>query len=395
MASKTRTSDSKPDPEAVADDGVVVTPEASEEAPLILEAGDEAVEVSEPEEAPPVKPQPQPRHKGFSVLFGLVLGGVIAAGIGFYAARYVVPEGWPFPGVTPEPDPLAVMQDAQGARLSELESQLRGQGEAIAALQADQSASDLARQLAKQLEGAEGRQVEMAALLNALDARLLDVEKIPRGSGAEAAEVAAVAYERELMQIRAMLAEELARIEAAQAQVNAAGQDAQAAAAEAALRAALAQVRNAQDSGQPFVEALDLVREATGQPLPEGLIMAAESGIATLPGLQHQFPLAARAALDASIAAAVADGSIGRFTGFLRSQLGTRSLEPRAGDDPDAILSRAEAALKVGQIAVALQEVAALPEAGQAEMANWVLLAQTRLDVLAATELLNTHVSGE
>ncbi|MCB2133097.1 MAG: hypothetical protein KDE02_09510, partial [Rhodobacteraceae bacterium] len=65
-----------------------------------------------------------------------------------------------------------------------------------------------------------------------------------------------------------------------------------------------------------------------------------------------------------------------------------RSLTPRAGDDPDAILSRADAALKAGDLAAAIDEIAALPEGGKAVMAEWVGLAQRRMAALAAVSAL-------
>ena len=72
------------------------------------------------------------------------------------------------------------------------------------------------------------------------------------------------------------------------------------------------------------------------------------------------------------------------FQAFLRTQVGARSLEAREGDDPDAVLSRAEAALARGDIAAALDEIATLPAVGQDAMADWVALAETRRTALAA-----------
>jgi len=54
-------------------------------------------------------------------------------------------------------------------------------------------------------------------------------------------------------------------------------------------------------------------------------------------------------------------------------------------------LSRAEAAVKSGELSVALDELVALPEAGQAVMANWSQQAQARL---AATSALNDLVTA-
>ncbi|HHC29524.1 MAG TPA: hypothetical protein ENK80_03030 [Rhodobacterales bacterium] len=330
-------------------------------------------------------------RRGISVAAGLVLGGVLAAVLGFTAARTIVPEGWPFPGVTPEPDPLALALDAQKTTLADLADRFAALGARVDGLEADTGVTDLRQQL----EDAQARITRLSEVINNLDARLLEVEKIPRGSGTEAAEAAARAYERELAAMRSMLDGELAQIRATQEAANADSQSAEAAAREAAMRAALAQVTAALDNGQPFGAALATLAEISGHSPSSTLASAAKAGIPTLTQLQSAFPEAARAALSASITELVAAGKIGRFEGFMRSQLGTRSLEPKEGDDPDAVLSRAEAALKSGDIAAALAEIGHLPEAGQSEMANWVALATSRAqavaDVQAMTAELNTQ----
>jgi hypothetical protein len=109
------------------------------------------------------------------------------------------------------------------------------------------------------------------------------------------------------------------------------------------------------------------------------------AGVATLAELSAAFPEAARAALTA---AREASGESEGLGGFLRTQLGVRSLEPQEGDSADAVLSRAEAALRDGRLTDALAEVAALPEAGQAALAEWTARAETRQDAVAAAEEL-------
>ncbi len=63
-----------------------------------------------------------------------------------------------------------------------------------------------------------------------------------------------------------------------------------------------------------------------------------------------------------------------------------------AGDDPDAILSRAEAAVGSGDLTTALTEISALPAEGQARMAEWVALATRRQAALAALTTLQAEV---
>jgi hypothetical protein len=80
-------------------------------------------------------------------------------------------------------------------------------------------------------------------------------------------------------------------------------------------------------------------------------------------------------------------------TGFLRSQLGLRSLTPREGDDADAVLSRAESALAQGRISDALAEIDALPEGARGAMADWATAAKSRADALAAAEALSAAMN--
>ena len=58
------------------------------------------------------------------------------------------------------------------------------------------------------------------------------------------------------------------------------------------------------------------------------------------------------------------------------------------------MLSRVGAAVDQGNLRSALDEIAALPEAGQQAMADWVDRAGTRRDALAAAETLRAAVDG-
>jgi len=66
--------------------------------------------------------------------------------------------------------------------------------------------------------------------------------------------------------------------------------------------------------------------------------------------------------------------------------LGARSVAPREGDDPDAVLSRAEAAVRSGDLDTALTEIAALPDVAQSAIADWQANAETRLEAKSAAD---------
>ena len=62
------------------------------------------------------------------------------------------------------------------------------------------------------------------------------------------------------------------------------------------------------------------------------------------------------------------------LTNFLKAQTNARSIEARDGDDPDAVLSRANAEVEAGRIAEALSQIETLPDAGREAraMADWL-----------------------
>ena len=100
--------------------------------------------------------------------------------------------------------------------------------------------------------------------------------------------------------------------------------------------------------------------------------------------MREGFPDAARAALEASLEANMGATWSERVKNFLRAQTGARALTPQEGDDPDAVLSRAEAALAAGDVEGALAELDALPAEGKAAMTDWLAQANLRLQAEAA-----------
>ena len=107
--------------------------------------------------------------------------------------------------------------------------------------------------------------------------------------------------------------------------------------------------------------------------------------------LSDSFPQAARDALEAALRANMGESWTERVGSFLRSQTGFRSLSPREGNDPDAILSRAEAALTAGRVAEAVAELEAMPEAGQPALADWLAQARIRIEAESAVAALSAN----
>lgn len=371
--------------EAESTDGEDLPKDEADAEERVEEAPEEVETSAEPTPAPVAA---EPKKSG-SAFGPMLLGGVIAAALGFGAAQFA--GQWSFG--QPEEDPMIAEMAALQDRIAGLESSTAAQGDSLSALAADDGLDRLRDETAGTMDQLRTQLDGMSAKLDELENRIHTVEKLPQGSGMEAAAAAAAAYERELQQMRQMLDTELARITSQKEDAQTLEVSAAETARAAAARAAMARVHAALETGQPFGDALFDLTENAGVEAPGALSSIAADGVATQQTLQSSFPEAARASLDASIRAAVEAGEMDRVSAFFRTQLGTRSLEPKEGDDPDAILSRAEAALKAGQLDTALTELAAMPAAGQPALAPWIATATARRDALAAAADLSQHMN--
>ena len=107
------------------------------------------------------------------------------------------------------------------------------------------------------------------------------------------------------------------------------------------------------------------------------------------------FPDAARAGLAAARAEAAPEDGANHVLNFFRDQVGARSVTPREGSDPDAVLSRAEAALRSGDLAETLAEVDTLSDAAQSAMGDWIARAEARAAAQGAAETLALELNQE
>ena len=154
--------------------------------------------------------------------------------------------------------------------------------------------------------------------------------------------------------------------------------------------AALALVRAAVASGQPFAAPLSKLGEQPGATVPEGLTAAAASGVPTLAQLRDSYPDAAHAAIRASIMAGAGDGVLARSRAFLQAQVASRSLTPKAGMTPDAVLSRMEDRLRRDDLQGVLDKSAALPSEAASAMSAWLASAKLRLGAEEGLAALNS-----
>lgn len=404
----------KPEAESESKTGAAAAepePEAAPEAPA-----KEGAAGPVPPIAPPPAPE-SPRRSGGAL--GAILGGVVAAAIGFGLAQ-LVPQGWPFGPSVQVTDSLSQRLDTAEAALSALKTQVAALDKSVKATE-EQAAS--AAGLGAKISAA---QAQVAALktelqkgqngldqsLKSLEGRVAALEKMPQASGTGAPASAASSAPAAGAPDAAALASLSAQIEAQRkasadlaAQIKSVGDkasagiaeaekqaqqmkaDAEATAKAALARAALTRVQTALDLGGSFAPALAELR-AQGAKVPAALTNTAEAGVPTRADLLRAYPAAARAALDASIKATMGSGVMDRIGAFLKTQTGLRSLKPRQGSGPDAILSRVEADLRDGKLAEAVKETDALPVVGQSAMADWLTMANARLQALQAVDAL-------
>ena len=365
------------------------------------DAGDPTPQTA-PERTPPPAPAPA------SSTFGLVFGGLVAGAIGFLVATFAVPEGWPNPPQADNTDVAAQLATAtealtaQTSRLDALESAVTERpattqvdvdlgpvDAALATVTGDLAAiTERLAGLDETLGSADARLAALEDRVGGIDARITELEsrpavEVPDGSGAMASQLEDFRSELDTVTAAAR-----AEIEAAQERANQIEADAAQAAATAKEQAALARISAALESGAPFQDALGDLPDA-----PEALSAVADDGVATLSDLASDFPAAARAALSSAEGPSVDASSGDRLGAFLRRQTNARSLSPQDGESVDAVLSRAEAAVSEGDLAKALGEIGALPEAPKSAFHGWIEKAQARQRAVDAAQSMSASVN--
>lgn len=356
--------------EASVEDAVVEKDENTSEPIEIV-----SVEETTPDDTTPVEEQeaqtveseapdaPTPEPEKTSVFLPLVLGGIIAGGLGFMASEY------------------DVFGNADADITTKLRGDLNAQQERIAALEQVEAPT-------VDLSPIEDQLSEIETRIAALEERPAVV--VPEGVDGDAV----AAYAAELSALKEAAAAQRSEIEALIANAKSVEEATADAARTANGQAAIAKIVSALDAGQPFADAVATLQGLDLGDIDPALINPSAEGVATLSTLQSDFPDQARAALAAARAAGTEEGQQG-IGGFLTRSLGVRSVAPREGDDPDAVLSRAEAAIKSGDLATTLTELDTLPEDAQAVIADWRAAADARVEARAAADALAQRLTAD
>jgi hypothetical protein len=324
-------------------------------------------------------------------VFPMILGGAVVAVLGFFAGRSEVldpylPESLKGAVVdlAPLQEEIAAQQTAladQQSALTETTERLESQ---IAALAAEvEEATQNAAEPPQPPEGLSALAENLGALAERVEA--LEARPVP-----DAPDTENLATTDDVAGLQQALQAQEAELSALAERARRAEENATAEAQKVLARAALMRMSTAVEDGAAFGSELSALEEVAPVEVPEALRTAASEGVASLAELQADFPPAARAAL-AAARAEVPESEVVGLGGFLRRQLSVRSVVPREGDDPDAVLSRAEAAVRAGALGDALAELEALPEAARATMQEWIDRAATRQAVQeAAASLANS-----
>ncbi len=359
---------------------------------------------------------PERRGGGF---LPLMLGGMVAAGAGFGAAMLAFPDGWggDASSAAQRHAELAARIESLDVELAALGAEAERLAAALSALETSATGNQPDPDLAARMDAT---MTELADRLEAVEARIATLAAAPDGGMADPAQLDALKAEMAALRdavarpvdpaaLEAVLADARAEI-AALAEQTRAERATLAAQTEAGLSAARTEVDTtardvrrlgavlrieaAIEAGTPFVRPLDDLA-AEGVEVPAGLRDAA-GGVATLASLQASFADAARAALAVGVSVDPQASFGDRVLAFLRVQTGARSLSPRAGGDPDAVLARAEAALRAGDLGQALIELDALAPAAAAApvLVEWRGRASVRQAALAALGSLQASGSA-
>ncbi len=384
--------DTTPDP--------VPPPESPEDPPLAAAPAREVPSYS-------TLPVSEPRRSGGGTFAGLVLGGALAAVAGAAAVIYLGPDAFGISQPSAQQIALLGTVKTQGDDVAALKTAVDSLRADLASAAPSADLSPQVGQIAGRMDDAATALAELTRRLDSVEARLAAIQAqpvAPASPGAGTLPDATLGEVRKLLdtqraeaeaarqKLAAAAADAEERIKAAEAEASRLKAESEAAARQARARAAVSHLQAALESGAPIQPALDELA-ALDVAIPPALAEQA-SGVPSLGALKSAFPPAARESLALSLRETAGTGTLDRFLAFLRVESGARSLAPRAGDDPDAVLSRAEAALGAGDLPAAVAEIGALPSAGQTRMAEWVALAQRRIAAVEAVKTLTAADQG-
>lgn len=377
------------------------------------------------EPAPPPAAPPIPTRRGLGV-FGAFVTGLVASAIVLAAALLSLPY-WPdevramwrgpAPQVASTPVPAAPTVDvaaqvdaakqALNARIDDLDKRVRAVANTVTQpptqapvpppASAPAPSDEVLNGLKGRIEALENKPPPPAAEPTAPNSA--EIDKVAQETAALRVEIATLrsglqtldqAVSGQKDQAKA-LAESVEKTRAESSRMSAEEKKATAAARASAVIGIAARLNAALEAERPFASDLALLgplaqddktiaeQSAALQPL-------ADKGVASRAGLANDFPAMARTAM----ADDLADDSFGqRVLGRLKALVSLRRVGSDVqGDTVEAKLARAEAALKAGDLAQAVDLVKSLPEPTHRATSPWLSRAEAHLAAQRAVDRL-------
>lgn len=353
---------------------------------------------------------PQPAGSLPTLLAAGLLGGVATLVIYAALARF---------GIAPVPAVTAPETTARIVRLETMLTRLSGQDRSAAAAQLSAELATLNKRVATLEEtvarAGEDAQADRQAVLGDITARLESMETAatetrsrltelaarPAAAAAGAIDASALQgrFEADLKTALQSVDAQLIPIRDAVTELRAAIAATPAPQADrgsvAALALAAAGLERAADGGAPFRRELDAVEALTGtNDTITALKPLAGAGVATLARLVQSFDATASRIVTAATAAQ-GNGLMERFIAGARTMVRVRPAGPVSGDSAGAIVARAEARLKHGDLDGAVAELEALTAAPANAAADWMARARARLAADRLIDTLNQRATAD
>ena len=346
--------------------------------------------------------QPVPQEAQRSQFFGLfsfMFAGLLVALASFGGAQYSS-GNWPFERIATDFEARLATQSGEISALNtliasyddttalqDLQAQIDGMRTIV---------TDLAA-LQVEIEQLFGVQNETIDRVAALEEKLTSQSGINPAANAEITRYATALklVQTQISEQNNAIAAQRAGIAELSAAVELTQQETRSATHQSLTDGTISQVIGALESGAPFAFAIAGLQDFDNLLTP-ALVAAAPYGVPTADALARAFPEQSRTALIAARTTSKSQASGSNRVGdFLRSQLGMRSITPRAGNDPDAVLSRAEAAIQAGQVSNALSALTALPDSARTSMAGWIEQAELRQAAQLAVAALSQQLQKD
>ena len=324
----------------------------------------------------------------------LIAGGIISVAIGFGAAIGLYKYGVLFSPASPNEAQIDIKTNIskQNEQFSELEkkvSSVQSKLELLILRTGTDNTSEKFEFLDKEINQFTIELETINLQLSTLSKRTDDLEKRPVLTAVP--EDIIEKHSKELEALKETLTQQREQVQEVMQEAEAKEAIAKKAALEARIFSAVSRLSTAVKNGSNYADALVDFEAASELKVPDVLRKYAQTGFVTKEQLIEQFPTAARLAVN-SARSEGQDAQGKTFADYLKTQLKARSVVPREGMSADAILSRAEAAVKDDRLKEALSELEALDLTARNQMNDWVSKAEERLAAVAYIDTIMAQI---